>query len=165
MLSTRKRLIFICSNVEVSSSDRIMGAWSMTVWDALLEGRNKGNTDGDGINRKYISEICWQVNPDWNSVHLVFNLREESFLFFFIFAWTVGLMMWIHVCLFYEKDKEWAWFGIYSRYPLSRAASLLWPHLPINPPAPMKIMTKRATTRPKWSWDVTVWGCHMTDRL
>lgn len=30
----------------------------MTVWDALLEGRNKGNTDGDGINRKYISEIC-----------------------------------------------------------------------------------------------------------
>lgn len=49
-----------------------------------------------------------------------------------------------------------AWLEIDSRYPLSRAASLLWPHLPIKPQAPMKIMTKRATLRPKELWDVTV---------
>lgn len=36
------------------------------------------------------------------------------------------------------------------------AASLLWPHLPIKPQAPMTIMTKRATLHPKELWDVTV---------
>lgn len=54
-----------------------------------------------------------------------------------------------------EKEKRVS-RGVYSRYPLSRAASLLWPHLPINPQEPTKIMTKWATIRPKYLWDVTV---------
>lgn len=69
-------MIFICSNVEVSYSDRIMGAWS-AVWDALLEGRNEENTDGDDINRKdtYIS--------DMKTSKPKMKLSSPSFFFFF----------------------------------------------------------------------------------
>lgn len=36
--------------------------------------------------------------------------------------------------------RDWA----YCRFEMSCAASLLWPHLPINPQALMEIMTKCA---------------------
>lgn len=52
------------------------------------------------------------------------------------------------VCVCVEGE-DGGWKEIDSRYPLSRAASLLWPHLPIKPQAPMKIMTKRATVHPQ----------------
>lgn len=49
----------------------------------------------------------------------------------------------------------------YIKYPLS-TASLLCLHLPINPQAPMKIMTKWATMS---SYRMSVWASHMTHRL
>lgn len=71
----------------------------------------------------------------------------------------------VNSCPLDEKTKSESgdgstWLGIYSRYPLCCAASLLWPHFPINPQAPMKIMTKRATMHPKQLWDFTVRVSH-----
>lgn len=60
----------------------------------------------------------------------------------------------VNSCLLDEKTKSESgdgstWLGMYSRYPLCRAASLLWPHFPINPQAPMRIMTKTSHYAPQ----------------